>query len=464
MGAAPSNGPMAPDLIRRFFDPADNFAAGRSGLKNDEGATPGGDALAAYCILGEEQHERIASAAALMQQLRLVASKGEADCGSVAKDRSLGCLLGNIIGDALGAPLEFSSVRYGVAELTGMDHEEIWRKSEYNSFRLEPGQWTDDGSMALCIADSLLCCNGFNAYDVRQRFEAWCSHGYNNAFGRTEKPRSSVGLGGNISASMGEWTREGTAQTSAGDQYTSGNGSLMRNGALPVWFRSDLDAGMIAAYAQSRTTHAGIEAAELCRLLTFICIQFINGAGHDLLEDLKGFESPSYAVTCLAHARCEEAHKQNEHPIFGGLERRRWDWKNPNHRYCAYRAQENSGYVGSYAMDAMSMALHCVYTTNSFVEATLKAANLRGDADTVCAVTGQLAGALYGVTAIPDTWLARMQRFDGGTILARAVMLYNHEGVSREVALGDAACASSALLGTAWPLPVPCTPQSDQQQ
>lgn len=97
------------------------------------------------------------------------------------------------------------------------------------------------------------------------------------------------------------------------------------------------------------------------------------------------------------------------------------------------------------------MALHCVYSTESFAEATLKAANLCGDADSVCAVTGQLAGALYGVSAIPEGWLKRLRQWDGGTIAARALMLYEHDHVGPDVALSDDACSSAALLGIAWP-------------
>merc|ERR1719464_1014304 len=97
----------------------------------------------------------------------------------------------------------------------------------------------------------------------------------------------------------------------AGNRFTSGNGSVMRNGALPVWYRGDVAAGMAAAAQQSRTTHRGDEAAELCRLLTFICTSFINGSGRELLEDLSGFESPLYTVTCLANAQCEERNEQN---------------------------------------------------------------------------------------------------------------------------------------------------------
>lgn len=452
MGAGKSTGAMKPAVIKRFFDPADTFRVGRLELNPEGGEAPGCDALAAYCILGAKAGERVEAASAALQRLQLAGSK--ADAGARAKDRSLGCMLGNIVSDALGAPLEFSPVRYGVAELTGMDHDKIWQKSGYNSFNLKPGQWTDDGSMALCIMDSLLCCNKFDPYDLRQRFHGWNTHGYNNAFGRdaARSPASSVGLGGNISMSMTEWEEKGTPATTAGNKYTSGNGSVMRNGAVPVWFRNNIEEGMDAATRQSRTTHAGDEAAELCRLMTFICIKFINGAGREFLEDVKGFQSPSYGVSCLAKAECEKKHEQNSDPVFGGLERRRWNWKTPDYQYCAFRAQDNPGYCGSYAMDAVSMALHCVYSTSSFEEATLKAANLCGDADTVCAVTGQLAGALYGISAIPQSWITRLQQWDDNTILARALMLYDHEPIGAE-ALSDTACASAGLLGKACTRP-----------
>merc|ERR1711933_658094 len=173
-----------------------------------------------------------------------------------------------------------------------------------------------------------------------------------------------------------------------------------------------------------------------------------RGAGRELLEDLSAFRTPLYSVACLAAAKCEEEHEQNADPIFGGLENRRWDWRSASFRYCEARAQEQPGYVGSYAMDAVSMALHCVYSTRSFEEATLKAANLCGDSDSVCAVVGQLAGALYGASAIPEAWLERVHQWDGGSIAARALMLHTHDIQPPELALSDAACASANLLGT----------------
>jgi len=296
----------------------------------------------------------------------------------------------------------------------------------------------------------LLSSGGFDPLDLRQRFHLWNRYGYNNAFGHDldREDRSSVGLGGNISQSISEWEDEVRhPMTQAGNRFTSGNGSVMRNGALPVWFHNDLNAGMAAAYGQSKTTHGGDEAAELCRFLTWLCGQFINGADRKLLEDLSAFDTPLYTVRCLANGLCEERHEDNSDPVFGGLQNRRWDWRSKDHKYCHARSVEQPGYIGSYAMDNVSMALHCVYFTSTFEEATLLVANLRGDADSVCAVVGQIAGSLYGASAIPVDWLERVQRWDGGgTILARAMMLHNQEAVSPEEALSDQACATAGQL------------------
>merc|ERR1711879_283264 len=107
---------------------------------------------------------------------------------------------------------------------------------------------------------------------------------------------------------------------------------------------------------------------------------------------------------------------------------RNWCWKSDYYQYSASRTSEDPGYAGSYAMDALCMSLHCVWTTRSFESAVVKAVNLRGDADTIAAITGQIAGAFYGVSAIPESWLASVQRWDrGGYIALRAWKLLMHD-------------------------------------
>lgn len=107
----------------------------------------------------------------------------------------------------------------------------------------------------------------------------------------------------------------------------------------------------------------------------------------------------------------EERHEEN-----AGVELvdRDWCWRVPDYRFATSRATEDPGYVGSYVMDALAMGLHCLYVTDSFEAAVLRAANTCGDADTIAAVTGQLAGAVYGASAIPAAWRHAVQQWTAG--------------------------------------------------
>jgi len=345
---------------------------------------------------------------------------------SPALDRAIGCFIGNAIGDALGAPLEFSPVQYGVVDVRGLDDFGVWVNFKFNKFRLEPGQWTDDFSMALCVADQLLVDGEFNPRNLRLRFLCWWSYGYNTAF----KDRSSVGLGGNISQSFNEFMEERTEYTTAGDLKTSGNGSVMRLSPIPIFYHDNIQEAMDYAYKHSKTTHQGEEAAECCRLMAHIIVRAIHGDGtKSILENLPDhFTSEVYSITCLVASRGEEKHPSNKKL---DLKDRDWNWKGNNFKYSETRSTSQPGYVGSYAMDALAMALHCVYTTNSFSEAVLKAANIRGDSDSVGAVTAQIAGAIYGVSSIDSKWIdvvLRHEKFEGDLFL-RAYKLFKKERV-----------------------------------
>mmetsp|Transcript_84615 Transcript_84615/g.248120 ORF Transcript_84615/g.248120 Transcript_84615/m.248120 type:complete len:265 (-) Transcript_84615:17-811(-) len=104
---------------------------------------------------------------------------------------------------------------------------------------------------------------------------------------------------------------------------------------------------------------------------------------------------------------------------------RNWNWKDPNFRYSPGRAASNPDYIGSYCMDNLAMALHCVWSTSTFSECLLKVVNMCGDSDTVAAVAGQIAGAIYGVSAVPAIWRELLERWDGGDVAFKAWLLYN---------------------------------------
>lgn len=397
------------------------------------------DGLCRYSIFEEDDQEALQREKdTLLQQIK--EKKVHASL-----DRGIGVMMGLVVGDALGAPLEFSPIRYGVTELTAMGQKNVWEKEGYNRFKLKPGQWTDDASMSLCIADTLLVNGQFNPHDLRLRFWNWWSHGYNNAFGYDDDrlySRRSVGLGGNIGASLEEFKALQTPYTTSGNPNTSGNGSLMRNGPVSVCYSKTPEMGMRVAYNQSKTTHQGTEAAECARLLTHICMSLIEckseGGGDESegggVERMKAvlqhlgstFTSDAPSVMCLARSEQEGEIEGVEDDMGKAVKAadRDWRWQTSDFKYAQSRANRQPGYVGSYCMDCLSMALHCVWTTTSFEEALLKTVNLRGDADTVGAVAGQIAGACYGVTAIPLEWSKCVWKWDrGGDIAVKAARL-----------------------------------------
>jgi len=328
-----------------------------------------------------------------------------------------------------------------VQEVKTMGQPDLWKKEGYNRFSLKAGQWTDDTSMSLCLADSLLSQHGWDACDCRWRFHCWWSFGYNNAFGRDlERPKhNSVGLGGNIGASLDEFIKKRTEYTTAGDTKTSGNGSLMRCAPVPIFYSQHHKQALKIARLMSLTTHQGEEAAECASLLTHIIVKAINHPSdkarvvkQEVLNDLLATAGPCvfsthlYSVQCLANSQAELRHASNKE---AELVDRNWNWKAASFQYSPARAKEMPGYVGSYCMDALAMALHCVWTTRSAAGALLKCVNMRGDSDTVGAITGQVAGAIYGVSSdsgIPLDWVISLQQWDnGGDIVTRAFKLFH---------------------------------------
>ena len=324
--------------------------------------------------------------------------------------KGIGSMLGMAIGDAMGARYEFKKVRYDKIDLIDMGEPGI------SNFKMEPGQWTDDTSMGLCLADSLLMNKGeLKPHDLMRRFFCWWYGGYNNAFRNNSTPRHSVGLGGNIFQSFISYKEKQEEETKAGDKNTSGNGSIMRNAAIPICFHYDINKACEKARKQSLVTHQGLEAKECCSLLTHIIVKIFKGEKlMDILDNLgKTFITDVASVKYLANSKQE-----------GNDKDRNWNWKfKGQYKYSPKRAKEKPGYVGSYAMDNMAMSLNILYNTKNFREALIKIVNIRGDSDSVASVVGQIAGAYYDIETIPGDWIEAINRWDNGEIALRGYML-----------------------------------------
>ena len=275
-------------------------------------------------------------------------------------DRALGCLLGLAAGDAIGTTLEFSR-RDAHPPLTDMVGG--------GPFRLRPGEWTDDTSMALCLADSLLACGGLDQRDLMERFVRWWREGHNSHNGRC------FDIGITTRQALQRFLDIGDPVAGSTDANTAGNGSIMRLAPVALCWSGDPEQAISAARAQSVTTHGASAAVEGCALLAEILVEAIaTGDKASVLRRRSAVESSIAAIAAGS-------------------------WRNKERERI-----RSSGYV----VHTLEAALWCVDRSAEFSDAVLLAANLADDADTVAAVTGQIAGALWGKNAIPRHWLDRL--------------------------------------------------------
>jgi ADP-ribosyl-[dinitrogen reductase] hydrolase len=279
------------------------------------------------------------------------------------RDRFRGALLGLAVGDAVGAAVEFKP-RGTFAPLTDMVGG--------GPFNLQPGQWTDDTSMALCLATSLVEKNGFDPRDQMDRYVAWMSLGYLSSTGEC------FDIGNTTAGALRRYQVYGNPYSGSQDPRTAGNGSIMRLAPVPMYFFHDPAAAIYYAGESSRTTHAAIECIDACRLFAAILIKALAGQPKESV--LFGPHFPPGVDTTLAPTIQQ---------IADG----------------AYRDKQEDQISGSgYVVHSLEAALWCFWQTGSYREAVLRAANLGDDADTTAAVCGQLAGASYGAEAIPPPW------------------------------------------------------------
>ena len=290
-------------------------------------------------------------------------------------DRAIGAFLGLAIGDALGTTLEFTrrDARPRVTDLVGG-----------GPFALQPGEWTDDTAMALALADSLAADPLLNEHDLMARFVDWFRRGTTSCTGRC------FDIGGTTRAALTSYERNGNPVAGATDPFSSGNGSLMRLAPVALRHWNDRERLADVAVRQGLVTHGAAEAVSSCLAFAHILADAIEGTTREEL---------------LAPRKLSVAPKVGQ--VIGG------SWRGKPRR-----GIRSSGYV----IDSLEAALWCVARTASFGDAVILAANLGDDADTVAAITGQLAGALYGVSAIPQRWMAKLAWRERLEAAARALV------------------------------------------
>jgi len=292
------------------------------------------------------------------------------------QDRQRGALIGLAVGDALGAAVEFMSP--GTFQpVTG------YRGGGPHG--LGPGEWTDDTSMALALADSIAKV-GWDLNDQADRYVRWWRNGDYSVNGRC------FDIGIATRGALHRYHHQKDARTS-GDvaEHASGNGSIMRLAPVPIRYgdllASDIEEFSKLAEESSLPTHASEQCLSACRYLAAVLAALIQGGErHDVL-------SPDWKP--LRHL--------NEikplHPLIHEVTQGSFRQKQPP-------AIQGSGWV----VRSLEAALWAFHDADNFEEAVLKAVNLGDDADTTGAICGQLAGAFWGESGIPDNLRSGLAR------------------------------------------------------
>ena len=285
--------------------------------------------------------------------------------GSI-EDRAVGALLGLAAGDAVGTTLEFSR-RDTNPPLTDMVGG--------GPFGLEPGQWTDDTAMALALGYSLADGDVFDPEDCMSRFVSWYRSGAYSCTGEC------FDIGGATRAALQRFERDGNPFAGSNHPESAGNGSLMRLSPAAIWaaLRGE-DKVAEVARLQSGLTHDAPECIAACEGFAILTARAILGSPKAEILAPFGFDGPPRVAE-----------------VFAG------SWRDKSRDQI-----QSSGYV----VHSLEAALWSVANTTSFEDAILLAANLGDDADTVAAITGQLAGALYGASGIPNHWRAQLAWHD----------------------------------------------------
>ncbi len=296
----------------------------------------------------------------------------------LAKIKSV--LFGVAVGDALGVPVEFNDrqtiSKNPVTDMIG-----------YGTYNLPAGTWSDDSSLTFCLAEALT--KDFDLNAIGQNFINWVHHQYWTPRGRV----FDIGIG----------TRQAIDRIAKGEKpefaggskdIDNGNGSLMR--ILPLLFYIK-DKPINERYEITRQvssiTHGHTRSVIAC----FYYLEFAK----QIWEGKDKFEIYRNLQTEVANHLTNLEINPKEIDLFDRLLKRE-----------IHTISEDEIQSSGYVLHTLEASIWCLLTTDNYKEAVLKAVNLGEDTDTTSAVTGGLAGLLYGFDNIPEIWLQQIARYD----------------------------------------------------
>lgn len=287
-------------------------------------------------------------------------------------------LLATATADALGVPVEFKPRE-------DLQQNPVTDMREFGTYNQPEGTWSDDTALMLCLAESMV--EGLDLQKLAQKFIAWKNDNYWTARGWV----FDIGIGTRIAI---ERLENGTPPELAGgfDEMDNGNGSLMR--ILPlVLYIKDLDIDQRYEWTKkvSSLTHAHVRSVMACFYYLEFAKKIVEGKDKfqaytelqsEMITHFEKREINTLEIQKFSRLLTEDISNLNETDI------------------------HSRGYV-IYTLEA---SIWCILTTSNYKEAVLKAVNLGEDTDTTAAVTGGLAGLIYGLESIPKEWLEVLAR------------------------------------------------------
>lgn len=286
-------------------------------------------------------------------------------------------IMGFIIGDALGVPVEFQSRE-------SLEKNPIKEMTGYGTYGKAPGTFSDDSSLTLATIDSIVNHPEIDYEDMMSRFADW----YNNSAYTTDGDTFDVGHTTALAISR---HNEGKDALKCGGRHghDNGNGSLMR--ILPIAYLSNkkMDTEDVKIiYNVSSLTHSHIRSKIACHIYCQIACILLND------KDISIKDGINKAIEYIL-----EFYKDDD-----GFKREEDNYKRIlSHEvyYLNIDDVKSSGYV----IDTLEAVIWTLVNTSSYKEALLKAVNLGGDTDTIAGICGGIAGIYYGYDTIPDEWL-----------------------------------------------------------
>jgi ADP-ribosylglycohydrolase len=311
----------------------------------------------------------------------MAATNGEAAAGVALKERFRGSLMGLAVGDAIGTSAD-GKARGSFTPLTDMVGG--------GRYRLLAGQWTDDTSMALLLAESLIEKGAFDPMDQGNRYWKWYSTGHLSSTGQC------FNVGMSVRGAVAKFNPVPDDRRRMSDEpirpfpgsvadWAAGNGCLVRICPIPLFFHKYPAVAMDRSVDSAMVTHGSEIAKDACRYFAGLLVGALQGVSKEEL---------------LSQRYCPLPNHYQEKPLVPEVD---------SVACGSFKTAEEGGIKPTgYAVSSLEAALWGFHHTDNFRDGCLKVANLGNDADTAAAIYGQLAGAYYGIGGIPEHWRDRV--------------------------------------------------------